>query len=184
MRKFYKYIILILFIILTVLYLFKVNIEKNLIEKKTSIDNTWNEIIKNNDSKIYYIKKNLQHFRKDSLSNIINFNKSKEKSNDDYTFFMFQLNDYLINSKIDVKSKAYFARIDTINNHLIKRYNNEVILFNRYASSFPIIIIARKKNYKTYDKFPIVFGKENKNPKISKEKALDWLKDIEKKEGL
>jgi hypothetical protein len=74
--------------------------------------------------------------------------------------------------------------MDIINNQLIKIYNDEVMSFNSYVSSFPIIIVGRSKKYKTYDKLPIVFGTANKNPKISKEKTIEWLKEMEKREGL
>lgn len=186
MRKFYKYliIIIILFTFPIALYLVKVNIEKKLIEKKNSIDSTWEKIVENNDRKVDFVRKNFQAYQNDSLKSIISFNKSKKTANDDYTFFLYQLNHFLINSKIDLKSRNYFIKLDRLNNQLIKKYNDEVMGFNSYASSFPIIIVARSKKYKTYDKLPLVFGETNKNPKKMKEETIEWLKDIEKREGL
>ncbi len=56
--------------------------------------------------------------------------------------------------------------------------------FNKYASSFPVLIISRSKKYKTYNKLPIIFGKQNTNPKVSKEETVKWQKNMEKREGL
>lgn len=187
MRAVYKYLIFISISVIAVtliVFVIKGNIAHNLVEKKNSIDSTWEKIVEINDSKVDYLKKNLYPLEKDTLLNIIEFDKNKKESNDDYTFFLYELNNYLINAKIDLKTKMYFAKIDSINNQLIKKYNEEVMDFNKYASSFPIIIVARSRKYKTYDKLPIIFGQPNKDPKQTKREALDWLKDIEEKKGL
>lgn len=177
-------IIVFFIIIFSIGLFFMVKIENRLILKKELLDNQWKKITKMNDHKIILLKNNIMDLKKnDTLLFLINSNVNKSKCNDDYSLFAFFLNEYILKNQFDKNLIADLTKNDSIINETINEYNSEVMEFNKYASSFPIIIISRSKKYKTYNKLPIFFGKENLNPKVSKDETIKWLKEIERREG-
>jgi len=185
MNRSYKFVIYIIVAFSVIFFtgvIIKTTIVENLNEKKESLNNTWKNIVEINDRKINYVKENLYKSERDSL--LVMNNLNKEVSNDEYTFYLYKINKYLINNELDSKTKKYLIKIDLISNKLIQKYNNDVLAFNKYASSFPVIMIARNKKYKTYNTLPIIFGQPNKDPKESKKETIDWLRGMERNEGL
>lgn len=181
MKRIYKYVIYIITTFTVIFFIgliIKIRIAENLKEKKESIDAQWKNIVEINDQKVHYISK----YYRDSL--LVKHNLNKVRSNDEYTFYLYQLNEYFMNLELDSKTKTYLIQMDSLSNKLIKKYNNDALLFNKYASSFPFIIIARNNKIKRYKTQPIIFGQPNQDPKQSKKEMIEWLKSIEEKEGL
>lgn len=184
MRVIFKIIVFII-IVFSIGLFFMVKIENKLIAKKESLDNQWRKITKLNDYKISLLKNNILDLKKnDTLLFLLNSNVKKSKCNDDYSLFAFYLNEYILKNEFKKDLNINLTKNDSLINQTITKYNSEVMEFNKYASSFPIIIISRTMKYKTYNKLPIIFGEENLNPKVSKEETFKWLKEIEKSEGL
>lgn len=137
---------------------------------------------KNSDSLKIYLRKNL--------------NISEELiCNEDFVYVEFLLNKHFLmtfdqhKKNIDflLDNKVVFETIlDDIEeqNLIISKYDSKVRDYNAFISIFPNFIIAKQSGFKRKKYFQIKFGVENKNPKLVRHETIEWIKQIEKEQGL
>lgn len=160
-------------------------VRHSLIEKNNNIENNWSEFIKikklKNEKTLNFIKTaDVNKEIKDSLLFYIKNKFKGEKliyKSPDLSLFIineYNINLYtmkLMNGQVlnDFKIKKLKSEMNLIikkANNLIKDYNNNVLIFNTYRSTFPNYFIANKLNLNNIDFFKIKYGVINKNPKI------------------
>lgn len=168
-------------------------VSHSLIEKNNNIENNWIEFIKikkvKNEKTLNFINMvDVNKKIKDSLLFYIQNEFKEEKliyKSPDLSLFI--INEYytnlytmkLMNGQVlnDMKIKKFKSEMDLIikkANALIEDYNNNVLIFNTYRSTFPNYFVANKLNLNNIYFFKIKYGVKNKNPKI-KSNIEKWI---------
>lgn len=186
-----------LFIIL--FYIYKSFTIDNLRKKSDETDKIWTSFI---------AKENLKNKRISELLKLFDFNNSDSlkiylsknindtiKCNESFVYDEYLLNKYFLmtfnsytNDKVILhKNKDMFEKIlNDIEeqNLIIANYDSNVRDYNTFISIFPNFIIAKHNGFKRKKYFQIKFGLENKNPKQVRLETIEWIKQIEKEQGL
>jgi len=173
------------------------NSEKKLETLNNEVNKIWLEIVDNNKERAFLLEKKLNFLsnsdKKKSLDSLLKLNYYPLKCDKEYLYLQSKINDSFleimsINDSTDIDTeKNDFANeiseIDSVVNKLITSYNEKAKFFNKKASSFPNIIISRRKHYERKTLFRHKYG-EYSNIKEKDNQALEWMLKMKQEKGL
>lgn len=205
MKKFFlgcTSVILSFFLILTVLfYIYKSFTIRDLKTKSIETDRIWIS---------YIAKENIKNKRLSELLNIYNFNNSDslklflklnlddnkvKQCSEEFVYKKYLLNKYFLatfsqylnNKDLEFENKDKFSLIlNDIEeqNRIISNYDGTVREYNNFIGIFPNFIIAKSNGFVRKKYFQIKLGHENKDPRTVRKETVEWIKQIEKEQGL
>jgi hypothetical protein len=195
-------VILIFGLLLFILfYTYKTFVIKDLKNRSNEIDKVWvsflsKENLKN--KKIFNLLELYEFENSDSLRLLINKNLNINDALECNEEFVYQ--EYLMNKYFLITFNPYLKRKELLQdnkekfesilkdieeqNIIVENYDNNVRGYNSYIGTFPNFIIAKSNGFKKKKYFQIKFGVENKDPKQVRQETIEWIKQIEKEQGV
>lgn len=187
-------------LLFTVLFLiYKSFTISDLKKKCDNVDKIWHSFVKKENLKNKKTVNLLEFYNfknSDSLKIYLkkNFNYSSQCNEnfvyDEYLlnkYFLMTFDPYLKNKDLLLENKKKFESIlkdIAEQNIIIADYDSNVRDYNTFIGIFPNFIIAKSNGFKMKKYFQIKFGEKNKDPKLVRQETLEWMKKIEKQQGL
>jgi|688.fasta_scaffold466833_1 hypothetical protein len=195
-------VILILGVIMFIIfYAYKTYIVKDLNARNNQVESIWVSFIyKENlkNKKILNLLDSFEFENSDSLrlhiSKNLNINDTL-KCNEEFVYQEYLMNKYFMKTfNIYLKRKELLMdnkdKFDEIlkdieeQNIILENYDSNVRSFNSFIGTFPNFIIAKSNGFKMKKYFQIKFGEENKDPKQVRKETIEWIKQIEREQGV
>lgn len=185
-------------------FIFKTITVNNLEDKLLLLNKSWIEVVKFQNENVQLLKVLMNNTEeqtlyldslKTKLFEIRTQIKSYEECNSNLVYDQYLLNKYMLpllnnysrnDSLVDIENIEDIKRIKvviTCLNKNIEEYNQNVMDYNSYRSTFPIFLIARQKGFEYKNFFEIRYGIENKDPKEILKERREWQRKIEEQYG-
>lgn len=171
--------ILILTVLLFVAFNFyQRSISDNLKLKKSNFTEVWSSYTRNlairDDLLITLTSINFDSLKYWLQKSILE--RHKKENNLDLVFYEYKINEIIIDSFPNHKQ---IAELNLKLNNDIFNYNSKSQEYNKYISTFPNFIIARKYNYHKAKYFTINYGEANEDPKSKAKELPEWAKGMD-----
>ncbi|MEA4936991.1 MAG: LemA family protein [Paludibacter sp.] len=183
----------IILLVFLVLFSYYQSVESNLVKLDKRVINQWTLCFSLSTERCHMIEEYL-NANKNEVSDYSGFqiiltdnlrkrNIYKNQCSIDFVELEHKLNEKMIHFSDKVNDNStprMITFMEAINknniilNDLTKGYNEYVLDYNQYLSTFPNFIIAKRNGLKRKEFFSIQYGIENEDPKIKSKKLPEW----------